>query len=196
MRFLCALACAAALAASAADEIPQTCVDALRKALGSSASWTMMRRLKGSSRDLVSTGVVDCVAGEGISWRVLYPFPSSVEMTADSMVFVDEDSRREKPLREMPHYAEIRSRTDAFARGDLSAFDGLFGLSASSGPDGGWTLVMKPEVRAMRRMIESVVLSGGRELTNAVLRTGDGGVSTVSFREIPGRKAAEGEVLR
>ena len=185
---LLALAAGAVAAATPLPgaEVPQACVDALRAALGSSASWTMERRLAGSSRALVSTGVVDCVAGEGISWRVLHPFQSTVEMTTNAMVFVDEDGRREKPLGEMPHYDEIRSRADAFARGDTAAFDGLFELSASSFPDGGWTLAMKPAVRAMRRLVESVSLSGGAELTNAVLRTGGGGVSTIRFSAIVG----------
>ena len=39
-------------------------VPALREALGSSADWRMERRLEGSTRPLVTSGVVDCVAGE------------------------------------------------------------------------------------------------------------------------------------
>lgn len=158
-------------------------VPALRSALGSSADWRMERELAGANRTLVSTGVVECVSGEGIKWVVLHPFPSSVEMTPDSMVFNDEDGERVKPLKDMPHYAEIKKRTDAFAAGDSSAFDGLFNLEASLADDGeGWALRMTPEVRAMRRLFKSVELYGGATLTNAVLHTGDGGVSRIYFR--------------
>ena len=157
-------------------------VPALREALGSSADWRMERRLEGSTRPLVTSGVVDCVAGEGITWRVLSPFESSISMTTDSMIFADEDGERVKPLGDMPHYAEIRRRTDAFAAGDVKAFDGLFTLEAELAEDGeGWTVRMTPDVRAMRRLFSSIELSGSATLTNAVMRTGDGGVSRIEF---------------
>ena len=163
-------------------------IPALQTALASSADWRMERSLSGSTRPLVSTGVVECVAGEGIKWTVLHPFPSSVSMTPDSMVFSDEDGERVKPLKDMPHYAEIRKRTDAFAAGDISAFDGFFTLDASLAPDGrGWTLRMIPEVRAMRRLFSEIELSGADTLTNAVMRTGDGSISRISFTQDPSK---------
>ena len=180
-----ALATFSALCASATTP-EDACAAALRRALGSSASWTMERRLEGSVRPLVSSGTVECFANSGIVWRVERPFPSSVEMTAGSMVFEDEDGRREKTLGDMPHYEAIRERTDAFAGGDAKAFEGLFELEARSAADGeGWILAMTPEIAAMRRMFACVELSGGQTLTNVVLKTGDGGVSTIRFRETP-----------
>ena len=180
-----ALASFAALCASATTP-EDACAAALRRALGSSASWTMERRLEGSVRPLVSSGTVECFANSGIVWRVERPFPSSVEMTADRMVFEDEDGRRVKTLGDMPHYGAIRERTDAFANGEAKAFEGLFKLEARSAADGeGWVLVMTPEISAMRHLFAGVELSGGQALTNVVLKTGDGGVSTIRFREIP-----------
>ena len=168
---------------AAASVALDAAIPALRTALASSADWRMERELAGSSRPLVSTGTVECVPGEGITWTVLHPFPSSVAMTADAMVFSDEDGERTKPLADMPHYAEIKKRTDAFSAGDASAFDGLFKLDATLAPDGkGWTLRMTPEVRAMRRLFREIELSGAATLTNAVMRTGDGGVSRISFK--------------
>jgi hypothetical protein len=159
---------------------------ALRTALDSSASWRMERRFQESARPLVSVGVVHCVAGEGIRWVVLDPFPSSVSMSTNSMVFADEDGETVKSLKDMPHYAELRKRTDAFALGDMSAFDGLFKIEADASDDGvGWLVRMTPEVKAMRRLFGSVELSGAETLTNAVMRTGDGGVSTIRFEPIP-----------
>lgn len=157
-------------------------VPALREALDSSADWRMERQLEGSSRPLVSSGVVECVAGEGIKWKVLSPFESSISMTTNAMVFADEDGERVKPLKDMPHYAEIQRRTDAFAAGDAKAFDGLFSLEAQLAEDGeGWTLKMEPDVRAMRRLFRSIELSGAATLTNVVMRTGDGGISKIEF---------------
>lgn len=183
-RVLTVLFLLSAAAAPAAD-LPAACTDALRRALGSSAAWRMERRLPGSVRTLVSTGVVTCTVGEGIVWKTLHPFFSSVSMTTNAMVFADEDGERVKPLDDLPQYGEIRRRTDAFARGDTGAFDGLFALEGKSAPSGGWTLVFTPEVRAMRRLFSSIVLSGDATVTSAVLTTEDGGASTIRFKELP-----------
>ena len=157
-----------------------TAVGALRAALDASAGWTMERRLDGSARVLVSSGTVRCKAGEGIVWETKEPFASSVTMTTNAMVFVDEDGRREKPLGDLPHYAEIREATDAFAAGRTNAFDGVFAVREEPLPGGGWRLTLLPEVSAMKRLLTFVELSGGDLPEKAVLRS-PGCVSTIRF---------------
>ena len=166
---------AAALAFS-----PET---ALRAALDGDAEWTMERTLPGTDRTLVSSGTVHCAVGTGIVWKTVFPFESSVTMTTNAMIFADEEGVREKALSELPHYAEIRRRTDAFAAGEFSAFEGLFRVETEKFADGGWRLKLEPEVRQMERLMKSVELYGARLPTNAVMQTGDGGVSRIFFRE-------------
>lgn len=162
-----------------------TALSALRQAMDSSADWTMARRLPGSSRTLESRGTVDCRAGRGIVWTVSEPFPSSVEMTTNAMIFADEDGRRVKSLGELPHYAEIRQATDAFVAGDTNAFDGVFTVVERRAADGGWAVTLVPEVSAMRRLFTSVEISGAALPTNAVMKTEGGGMSVIRFRERP-----------
>lgn len=163
-------------------EIPAPCAGALRRALDSSADWTMARRFAGSGRVLATTGVVECVAGEGIAWKVLHPFASSVTMTTNSMIFADEDGERVKPLEKLPYYGEIRARTDAFARGETDAFEGLFKVDAAICSNGNWRMEFVSENKAMRRLFSKAVLSGGEELTSVLLTTEDGGSSEIRFK--------------
>lgn len=185
MRFFIGCVFSVLISAAAAADIPVPCTAALRRSLSSSAAWKMERRLPDSERVLVSTGTVECVTGERIVWKTLHPFPSSVSMSTDSMVFADEDSTRVKPLSDLPHYAEIKRRTDAFVSGDKNAFTGLFELKARMSSEDGWTVVLSPCVRAMRRLFSSVTLTGRGSLDSAVLTTEDGGCSTISFKELP-----------
>lgn len=159
------------------------CITALRRALDGRAAWTMERTLGKGGRTLVSSGTVECVAKSGIVWRVTAPFESSVAMTTNAMVFADEEGMRVKPLSELPHYAEIRAKTDAFAAGETRAFEGIFDLSASDLPQDGWKLVMKPEISAMERLFTEIELTGAALPTNAVLKTADGGRCVIRFRE-------------
>jgi len=168
--------------------VPETCATALRRALDGRAAWTMERRVGKGGRALVSSGTVTCVAGSGIVWRVTAPFESSVAMTTNAMVFTDEEGVRTKPLAELPYYADIRTRTDAFAAGDAKAFDGLFALSAEERPGGGWRLDLRPEVSAMEKLLTKIELTGTALPTNAVLTTADGGSCIIRFRELPHEK--------
>ena len=162
-----------------------TALSAMQKAMDSDAEWTMARQLPGSSRALESRGNVSCRIGKGVVWTVKEPFESSVEMTPHAMIFTDEDGRREKSLGELPHYADIRKATDAFVAGNTNAFDGVFAVTEKSLADGGWTVTLVPEVPAMKRLFTSVELSGAALLTNAVMKTGDGGCCMIRFRELP-----------
>lgn len=162
-----------------------TATASLQKALDSSAEWTMERRIPGASRVFVSRGTVTARVGRGVLWEVKEPFPSSVEMTTNSMVFVEDGDRNVKPLEELPYYAEIRQATDAFTAGDSHAFDGVFKIEESELPGGGWKLVLTPAVSAMRRLLGRIELTGAALPTNAVLEAADGGTSVIRFRELP-----------
>ena len=159
-------------------------VSAMQRALDTAATWTMERQLPGASRTLVSSGTVTCHVGQGILWQVAEPFASSVEMTTNAMIFVDEDGRRVKNLDELPHYADIRAATDAFAAGKKDAFDGVFSIEETVCDDGGWKVVLTPEISAIRQLVEKVEILGASLPTNAVLTTGKGGRSTIRFKEL------------
>lgn len=154
----------------------------MRRALVSSASWRMERKLPGSDRVLVSSGTVECRAGgSGIEWRTVKPFPSLVAMRKDKMVFEDEDGRREKEASDMPHYGDIRKATDAFASGSMDAVDDIFETEASMLPGGKWRVVFKPRIMAMRTLVESVEMCGGELPETATIRSG-GATSTIFFK--------------
>lgn len=160
--------------------LPET---ALRGALDASATWTMERHLAGSERVLRTSGRVDCRQGESIVWKVEKPFESTVTMTTNSMVFADEDGTRVKQLDELPHYSDLRQATDAFAAGDRKAFDGVFDVDRKLFADGGWKLVLKPEVRQMKYLFTAIELTGAALPTNVVMRNADGGWSSIRFTE-------------
>lgn len=154
----------------------------MRRALSSSADWMMERRLPKSEKALVSSGTVECRLGEsGIEWRTLKPFRSLVAMRGGSMVFEDEDGRRERPASDMPRYGDIRKATDAFAAGKTDAFYEVFDAEAEFVAGGGWKVVIRPRPAALRELVESVEISGAELPTSATLRSANGTVSRISF---------------
>lgn len=163
--------------------IASTAFAALQQAFDASADWKMDRRLAGSKRIFTTSGTVSCKAGEGIVWTVLRPFESTITMGKEEMSFEDEDGKRVKPLSELPHYAALREATDKFVAGDSHAFDEVFEIEEKSFEDGGWRLKLTPRVRAMKRLIEAVEVSGASLPTNVVMKAGDGSTSVIRFKE-------------
>ena len=166
--------------------LPSHCERAMRRAFNAKASWVMSRTVPGAVRPLVSTGVVSFAVKKGIRWEVRHPFVESVTMTTNEMIFADEDSRRVKPLSQLPHYTELQNACDSFFSGDSKAFDGIFDSSVSITSNGAWTVTMVPSVSAMRRLMTKVEVSGCDTLDHAVIYTGDGGKSSIRFKELPG----------
>ncbi len=156
---------------------------ALRRAADSGASWTMERRWEGTERSLVSGGTVECRAGEGIRWRTLRPFPALVEMRAEGMVFEDEDGRRFRPADSLPRYGDIRGLADAFAAGEETGLEGLFEATVLSAEGEAWRIRLVPAVREMRGLVQEAELAGEDTLEEAILRTRDGSVTTIRFKE-------------
>ncbi len=168
-----------------AASLPPACQTALRRALDADAAWRMTRTLPGALRPLVSTGLVSCARFRGIVWDMRAPLPLAITLTTNAMVFADEEGMRVKDLDSLPYYAEIRARTDAFADGDATAFDGLFDWRAWMALDGkGWALALKPALAPLRRLFTRIDLSGAAEITNVTWRTPQQGDIRLDFTEL------------
>lgn len=99
------------------------------------------------------------------------------------MVFEDEDGRREKPSGEMPHYADIRKATDAFANGGTAAFDDVFDVSFEALGEGRWRAVFLPRNAMLRGLVERLTLEGSDLPESAVIESGNGASSRIEFAE-------------
>jgi len=166
------------------DGIRDIAEKAMRKALSSSAAWKMERTLPGTEKVFVSSGTVSChVGAEGIEWRTLEPFSALVAMKKDAMVFEDEDGRREKSASDMPRYSDIRKATDAFAKGEKTAFDDVFEVKVEALGEGRWKAVFVPRNSMLRGLVESLSVEGKDLPEKAELKSGNGAVSRIAFEE-------------
>lgn len=175
---------AAVLVSFAAKELPVACHTALWRALDADAAWQMERTFPGSVRPLVSTGVVSCARFRGIVWDMRYPIQSTITMTTNAMVFADEEGMRIKDLADLPYYEEIRTRTDAFSRGDSGAFDGLFTWQVTTPSTNSWQLTLIPALAPLERLFTKIEVAGTDEITNVTWYTSGGGTIHLKFKEL------------
>ena len=168
---------------AAAEKVPDAFIAALRRALDSRATWTMERTFPDTSRKLVSSGTVHCVPGTGIVWTATAPFHSRIAMTPDGMSIQDDFTDEQKASHDMPRYDELFKTVDSFASGDNDKLVKAFEISATQCASNGWHVVVVPKARELRRLVPEITLDGGVTITNAVMRTHDGGISRIQFTE-------------
>ena len=180
-----ALICSAAAMFVSAAERPVPFENAMRRALTSSASWTMTKTWSDSPIRISSSGTVSCVKGGGIFWRVDKPIASSVSMTAGEMVFRDMRGVRRIKDSDVPHYGEIKKAIDCFAAGGPMTLENLFNVRFA-GDSRRWSAELLPKRRDMGYLIKSIRLSGAEKLDEAVLKFASGETSSIRFSETPG----------
>ncbi len=174
----------AIFASLSAAELPSACQNALWRALDADAAWKMERTFQGSVRPLVSTGIVSCARFRGIVWDMRFPLVSTITMTTNAMVFADEEGMRIKDLADLPYYEEIRTRTDAFSRGNSAAFDGLFAWQVETPSTNSWKLTLTPSLAPLERLFTRIEVAGTDEITNVVWYTAQQGKINLTFKEL------------
>ncbi|MBO5643281.1 MAG: hypothetical protein J6S51_04680 [Kiritimatiellae bacterium] len=165
---------------------------ALRRALDSSATWTMEKTIEGTPIRISSSGIVKCFKGQGIFWQMQKPFVSGISMKGKEMRFFGEDGERVVPSSEMPHYEEITKAIDEFASGKDVRFEKLFKIEASNLSTNQWRVRLEPKRRDMRQLIKFLELTGSATLNEVVFYFSSGEKAHYTFKEVFASLPAKG----
>ena len=169
-------------------EIPERFAAAARRALDADAEWKMTKKLAAAQLELESSGVVSCCAGRGIVWEAHEPLMSQIRMTTNAMEFVHEHYTEVKPLKQLPHYEQLRKSVDAFLGGDAKAFDRELRFDWIPAPDGGWRMSVTPLRSQIAKFLNRVELYGATTLERVELLYASGDEVRLKFKELPGSK--------
>lgn len=156
--------------------------NAMRRALDSSAAWTMTKTVTGTPLRLSAKGTVTCVKGDGIIWKMEQPLESTVQMEAGRMKFTDAQGERTVEAGDMPHYRSIRQAVDGFFAGKPSQIEKLFEVTAEKNGEG-WRVVLSPRRRDIRHIVRSVTVWGGATVDKAEFVFSSGETAVYEFQE-------------
>lgn len=151
------------------------------------------KQLVGLKNPVTSHGRFCVVANKGILWRNLYPFPSTLRLTRDEIVQLQNDRvvmRLE--AKQEPKVQMINSVLFALMAGDIRQLETLFEVEGTVNSSG-WSVALKAREPALARAIGSIALEGdvyvkkvniseaSGDRTNIVfsaIETGDGAMSS------------------
>ena len=195
MKYLSAagLLLAALLGASAQAAAPVAKIQAmLAKPEQLCGRFEQSKQLAGMKKPLASSGRFCVVAGKGVLWRTLKPFPNTLRLSRDEIVQLQGErvAMRMEASRE-PTVRMINGVLFSLLSGDLGQLDSLFEVDGTVA-DGAWKVTLKARNPALARAIGTLALEGGAYVRTIHMVEDSGDRTDIVFSDI---KAGPGAVL-
>ncbi|WP_295996437.1 outer membrane lipoprotein carrier protein LolA [Rugamonas sp.] len=148
------------------------------------------KQLAGMKKPLASSGRFCVVAGKGVLWRTLRPFPSTLRLTRDEIVNYQGDRVAMRlDAKTEPTVRMINSVLFSLLGGDLAQLETLFDIDG--GVDAtGWNVALKARAPALAKAIGGIKLDGGAYVKNIVLSEAGGDRTSIVFSAIETGDAA------
>jgi outer membrane lipoprotein-sorting protein len=142
------------------------------------------KQLAGMKKPLVSSGRFCVVAGKGVLWRTLKPFPNTLHLKKDEIVHMQGErvSMRLDASKE-PTVRMINSVLFSLLAGDLKQLDTLFEVDGAI-TDTGWKVALKARSAALARAIGAISLEGGAYVRTIHMNEESGDKTEIVFSDI------------
>jgi outer membrane lipoprotein-sorting protein len=174
----------AALCASAQAAAPIARIEAmLAKPEQLCGRFDQTKQLTGMKRPLASHGRFCVVAGKGVLWRTLKPFPNTLRLTRDEIVhFQGERVAMRLEAKQEPTVRMINSVLFSLLAGDLAQLETLFEVEGSA--DSTWKVSLKARAPALAKAIGTIALDGGAYVKNIRISEASGDRTDIVFSDI------------
>jgi hypothetical protein len=150
------------------------------------------KQLAGMKKPLVSNGRFCVVAGKGVLWRTLKPFPNTLRLTRDEIVHLQGDRvAMRMDASQEPTVRMINGVLFSLLAGDLGQLESLFEVDGSATADA-WKVALKARSPALARAIGAISLDGGAYVRNIHMLEQSGDRTDIVFSDI---KTGPGAIL-
>jgi outer membrane lipoprotein-sorting protein len=190
---LLGLLLAAAGAQAAAPAAPVTTIQAmLARPEQLCGRFEQTRQLAGMKKPLASSGRFCVIAGKGVLWRTLKPFPNTLRLSRDEIVHLQGDrvAMRLEASQE-PTVRMINGVLFSLLGGDLGQLDTLFEVDGKAAAKS-WNVSLKARSPALARAIGAISLEGDAYVRNIHMVEQGGDRTDIAFSDI---KTGPGAVL-
>ena len=142
------------------------------------------KQLTGMKKPLASSGRFCVVAGKGVLWRTLKPFPNTLRLSRDEIVQLQGErvAMRMEASRE-PTVRMINGVLFSLLSGDLGQLESLFDVDGTAA-DGAWKVTLKARNPALAKAIGTLTLDGGAYVRTIHMVEESGDRTDIVFSDI------------
>lgn len=137
--------------------------------------------LVGIKRPLASNGRFCVVAGKGVVWRTLQPFPNTLRLTRDEIVQMQGDRVAMRlSANQEPAVRMINALLFSLLSGDLGQLDTLFDGNGTV-RDKQWSVALKAREPSLAKVIGGIALEGGAYVDKLTFDEASGDRTSIVF---------------
>jgi hypothetical protein len=153
----------------------------LRGNLTLCAEFVQKKVMTALSRPLISKGRLIFLAGQGVLWRVMEPFPAKVLVKETEMIKWDEDgTARRLSYGQSPLFHALTQVFLSMFTGDLSRLETAFVVTpVQTGED--WRLTLSPNDPGFAKFISVIEVGGGRFVEELLISEPSGDKTMIEF---------------
>lgn len=153
------------------------------------------KHLTGMKRPLASSGRFCVIAGKGVLWRTITPFPNTLRVTRDEILHLQgKRVAMRLDAKQEPAVRMINSVLFSLLAGDLTQLETLFEVETSV--DKTWKVALKARTPALAQAIGAITLDGGAYVRNIHISESGGDRTDIAFSAIStGEKALAAEEM-
>jgi hypothetical protein len=142
------------------------------------------KQLTGIRKPLASNGRFCVIAGKGVLWRTLQPFPNTLRLTRDEIVhFQGERVAMRLDAKQEPTVRMINSVLFSLLTGDLAPLDRLFEVDASV-LDRSWKVALTAREPALAKAVGAIKLAGASYVRQIDIVDAAGDRTAIAFSSI------------
>ncbi len=142
------------------------------------------KQLAGMKKPLVSSGRFCVVAGKGVLWRTLKPFPNTLRLKRDEIVHMQGDRVAMRlDASQEPTVRMINGVLFSLLGGDLGQLENLFEVDGSVSGDT-WRVALKARNPAVAKAVGAISLDGGAYVRNIRMVDAGGDKTDIVFSEL------------
>lgn len=139
------------------------------------------KQLMGMKKPLLSSGRFCVVAGKGVLWRTLQPFPSTLRLSRDEILQMHGDRVAVRvDAKQEPTVRLINNMLFSLLAGDLAQLETLF-EGEGTVQDKQWSAALKARDAGLAKVIAGVSLEGGAFVRQITLHEANGDRTSISF---------------
>lgn len=142
------------------------------------------KQLAGMKKALNSSGRFCVVAGKGVLWRTLKPFPNTLRLKPDEIVHMQgERVAMRLDANQEPTVRMINGVLFSLLGGDLGQLENLFEVDGSVSGDT-WKVALKARNAAVARAVGAISLEGGAYVRSIRMLDAGGDRTEIGFSEL------------
>jgi Outer membrane lipoprotein carrier protein LolA len=142
------------------------------------------KELVGLKKPLASNGRFCVVAGKGVLWRSLQPFPSVLKLTPDEILQIQgERVALRLDAKQEPAVRMINGVLFAALAGDLERLRNLFDIDGGVQNDA-WRVTLKARTAALAKAVGTISLEGDAYVRNVTIVEASGDRTKIVFSSI------------